>query len=339
MFFPVDRKSNGLWDAVFWSAWLLPFLALGGVRELADDFFHSEELSLSELPQGEFVGEFIGGVTSTRHLGKIRLSVEGNSATLFIQFGAVRQLRNGLELSLNEEGNGMRARGTVDTNTDGKVATDFSLRFHRQSHSYLIEWSIRIAKERTTLIRSVTSPDMSALAYLRFSQRRPAPRVRPPSPFPIPDPPPVENLGPLDSAWQGVIAILELAASGVENFYHSEASRDKMWALIGKLEVVANRSRRQSAIADANTPWRTCDQANVLAFAAPTKWVYVCPRGLQPAVNLVQTLVHETAHVFGLKNECDATKIEVGMYRLANTPLAYTNGYMTDCNLGEFAVP
>jgi len=74
---------------------------------------------------------------------------------------------------------------------------------------------------------------------------------------------------------------------------------------------------------------------STLAYAYPGGNIYLCAvlldNGDPDAI--IQTIIHEGAHVAGYRNECTATKIEVVTMRTAGGGLAYRNDYMNPCGI------
>ena len=50
---------------------------------------------------------------------------------------------------------------------------------------------------------------------------------------------------------------------------------------------------------------------------------------------LAQTLIHESAHLIGLEDECDASRVELLLFRLSRSPLVYKNNYLNQCGLDQ----
>ena len=77
-------------------------------------------------------------------------------------------------------------------------------------------------------------------------------------------------------------------------------------------------------------------ERDVLAFVItydPSQ-IHFCRRALQPfgQKKLAQILIHETSHVIGVTDECEATRIEVAAMR-ATRGLAFKNGYWDRCRI------
>ena len=84
--------------------------------------------------------------------------------------------------------------------------------------------------------------------------------------------------------------------------------------------------------------FRACE-GGMLAFVyfhgnSPEHNIYLCSLVLNRGVTVVaQTLAHESGHVNGFRNECDATRIEVTAMRFSGRDLAFRNGYMSSCGI------
>jgi hypothetical protein len=94
--------------------------------------------------------------------------------------------------------------------------------------------------------------------------------------------------------------------------------------------------------ATINTPppgkdLKSCQQdSRVLAFVNLLQpgIINVCGRAASANESrLSQVLIHETAHVVGIHDECNATKVEVAVMRAANGRLPFRNGYMKKCGI------
>lgn len=75
---------------------------------------------------------------------------------------------------------------------------------------------------------------------------------------------------------------------------------------------------------------------SVLAFVnmlVPNK-IFICRRTASASESrLSQVLIHEAAHLVGVHDECDATRVEVAVMRAAKNRLPFKNGYMEDCGV------
>lgn len=82
---------------------------------------------------------------------------------------------------------------------------------------------------------------------------------------------------------------------------------------------------------------KTCVQeSSVLAFVnlLSPNTIHICARAAGADTrHLSQVLVHETAHVVGVHDECDATRIEVAVVRASHARLPFRNGYMQRCGI------
>lgn len=77
----------------------------------------------------------------------------------------------------------------------------------------------------------------------------------------------------------------------------------------------------------------------VLAFVLfiggqPQNNMYLCSLVFgKETRGIAQTIIHESAHVAGLSNECHATIVEVAAMRLSGRGLSFQNGYMSECGI------
>ena len=78
---------------------------------------------------------------------------------------------------------------------------------------------------------------------------------------------------------------------------------------------------------------------NVLSFMAhgsPYRIIYVCQHLIaQPSIVISQTLIHETAHLIGYTNDCDATRLEIEAMVKSGEPQYYENLYVERCGLKQ----
>ncbi len=72
--------------------------------------------------------------------------------------------------------------------------------------------------------------------------------------------------------------------------------------------------------------------------------IYICGWVVQDAFYsqpkaLGQTMIHESAHLSGVSDECDTTQIEIDAMRDSGEGIAFRNGYIDDCRtrMGEAA--
>lgn len=63
--------------------------------------------------------------------------------------------------------------------------------------------------------------------------------------------------------------------------------------------------------------------------------IYVCAASFVrfPTYWMGQVFIHESAHVAGYGDECDATRIEVGAMRASGRDIFFRNGYMDRCGI------
>lgn len=84
--------------------------------------------------------------------------------------------------------------------------------------------------------------------------------------------------------------------------------------------------------------FKGCDE-NTLAFVIlkggkPLQTIYLCANAIEnysAGKSMAQILIHETAHLAGFSDECDATTIEVGAMLFSGEGLAFRNAYMEKC--------
>ena len=97
----------------------------------------------------------------------------------------------------------------------------------------------------------------------------------------------------------------------------------------------------ESAKLDVPEPGKDLKQCqreqNVLAFVMTSEphTIHLCQRALAKGQkkSLAQILIHETSHVAGVYDECQATRIEVAAMRDSRVGLAFHNGYMGRCGI------
>lgn len=67
--------------------------------------------------------------------------------------------------------------------------------------------------------------------------------------------------------------------------------------------------------------------------------IYLCGYALDNlrSQGLAQVLVHESAHLAGLRNECDATLIEITAMLFGRGSLVFRNGYVEKCGYSKYA--
>jgi len=116
-------------------------------------------------------------------------------------------------------------------------------------------------------------------------------------------------------------------------------SRSKAWQNIyqkvtvrlGKIEILWSNGAHDFLECQNNPRW--------LAYNYPPGHkVFLCRRVFQETdwfglPELSQTLLHETAHSMGYRNECHATRIERNIMRVAGLKPAYDNAYVDPCAL------
>ena len=81
--------------------------------------------------------------------------------------------------------------------------------------------------------------------------------------------------------------------------------------------------------------FQNCD-AGKLAYTAPTisNGIYICNLlQSQGSLYIAQVLIHESAHLAGYPNECDATTIEMAAMNASGVGLVMRNAYMDGCGL------
>ena len=117
--------------------------------------------------------------------------------------------------------------------------------------------------------------------------------------------------------------------------YAARAKADSKWK--GIFSGVQNSFlRSQIAWPKAGFDFNACDEG-VLAFVIRgDRTIHLCSAlayGFGSADYFAQVFVHESSHINGYFNECDATRIEVNAMRLAGHDLAFKNGYMERCGI------
>lgn len=62
--------------------------------------------------------------------------------------------------------------------------------------------------------------------------------------------------------------------------------------------------------------------------------MHLCHLSLIGSVEkLAQTIIHESTHLIGIEDECEVSKIELMVYRMARRELNYRNNYLQNCGL------
>ncbi|MBI5631562.1 MAG: hypothetical protein HY921_11845 [Elusimicrobia bacterium] len=83
--------------------------------------------------------------------------------------------------------------------------------------------------------------------------------------------------------------------------------------------------------------FRGCKEGTLAFVLSGTNMIYLCSRSVYGSYSgshsLAQILIHESAHLTGYWNECDATVVEVAAMRFSGEGLAFQNGYMRQCGL------
>jgi hypothetical protein len=131
---------------------------------------------------------------------------------------------------------------------------------------------------------------------------------------------------------------LESARASAEKYLHSalqKASDPRSQDLLAKMGN-ALRTARLDVPPDGHD-LRTCiEESAVLAFVnlVSPHTIHICARARSASEKkLSQVLVHETAHVAGVHDECAATEIEVQVMRASGARLPFRNGYMKNCGI------
>lgn len=131
---------------------------------------------------------------------------------------------------------------------------------------------------------------------------------------------------------------LEMARTAALNISYNAL----MKAPFSKQEVIENIYQKISEV-KFNTPdfghdFTTCTP-QTLAYVEMYKDAYtinLCHLSLIGSIDkLAQTIIHESAHLIGFEKECDASKIELLVYKLGQRPLNYRNNYLNNCRLNE----
>jgi flagellar biosynthesis/type III secretory pathway protein FliH len=131
----------------------------------------------------------------------------------------------------------------------------------------------------------------------------------------------------MSSAKKKTVVLLKKAVERTS----SESDR----ALLEKMRQVLENSN--IAIPKEGHDHKAClGDSAVLAFVnqlIPNK-IFVCKRAAAASENrLTQVLIHEAAHLAGVFDECDATKVEVAVVRSMQKRLSFKNGYMERCGI------
>ena len=98
-------------------------------------------------------------------------------------------------------------------------------------------------------------------------------------------------------------------------------------------ETYLNLRSAQIAWPSGDQTFRGCKEKTLAyAYIGGPKRIYLCRLSYEfNEKGLAQILVHESAHLQGYKDECDATFIEVGAVRWAGEDLAFKNAYWDSC--------
>lgn len=114
------------------------------------------------------------------------------------------------------------------------------------------------------------------------------------------------------------------------NYFTLIEDRSVLNQLFNKLKTV------RLNVPDMGYDFTTC-QPNTLAYVEmyiDNNTINLCYLSLIGTTEkLAQTLIHESAHLIGHEDECDASRIELLVFRLANKPLVYRNNYLESCGL------
>lgn len=90
---------------------------------------------------------------------------------------------------------------------------------------------------------------------------------------------------------------------------------------------------------DEDNRFEECEtKADLLAFVNTKDYqrIFICPRlTLEKSDLIVQVIIHETAHLIGYHDECQATIFEFGAFALADLSLAH-DSYAKQCGLSTF---
>lgn len=85
-----------------------------------------------------------------------------------------------------------------------------------------------------------------------------------------------------------------------------------------------------------NHDFKACSK-NAIAFAliGDSENIYFCQYGIKQlqAIEVVQTIIHELAHLVGIKDECEASNIEIGAMMDSGVGVQYYNDYLIPCGL------
>lgn len=153
------------------------------------------------------------------------------------------------------------------------------------------------------------------------------------------DPPPGDELRTQNALFGPRIGA-ELVAAALEKTL-------AMLAIAGAQAPAADRGafeRIAAALAQARIDWpapgrqfASCRKDERQAYVIyRTKELRLCHDAVhnRPPVNyLVQLLVHEGAHLVDIRDECEATRLEVAAMRLSGEGIEFRNAYMERCGL------
>jgi hypothetical protein len=133
-------------------------------------------------------------------------------------------------------------------------------------------------------------------------------------------------------------ASIDAARKHAESLLHSAAHKTKdpqSRELFSAMETALGRAKID--VPPPGRDLRACTQdPATLAFvnSLDRGIIHVCARAASASESrLGQVLIHETAHVVGINDECDATRVEVAVQRSSSGRLPFRNGYMERCGI------
>ncbi len=131
---------------------------------------------------------------------------------------------------------------------------------------------------------------------------------------------------------------IEKARKRAEAMLHSAAKKaadPETRGLFGAMETALGRAKID--VPPHGRELKACVQdPRTLAFVnmLDPGVIHVCGRASgADEKRLGQVLIHETAHVVGIEDECNATRVEVAVERGTGHRLPFRNGYMEKCGI------
>ncbi len=144
----------------------------------------------------------------------------------------------------------------------------------------------------------------------------------------------VESTEKITAKAEGVEIARQLAEKILE--VAVENTKDPQTKTLFRMVEAALKAAKINAPARGKDLKGCQEDLSILAFVKvkSPKTIHLCSRAVKTnKKQLAQVLIHESAHVIGIHDECEATRVEVAAMRLSGATLAFENGYMEHCNL------